>query len=123
MDSVCDRVGILRRGVLVEVAGLADLRRLRRVENRAAVRLVRRGGVIVIIVAAGLSGLVVWQYRSLYGESFDAGSLQALTDNPAIRILFGTPVALDNAGTIATTATAGLLTPANAMRPLTWRHA
>ena len=44
VDSVCDRVGILRRGVLVEVAGLADLRRLRRVESRAAVRLVRRGG-------------------------------------------------------------------------------
>ena len=50
------------------------------------------------MVAAGLSGLVVWQYRSLYGESFDAGSLEALTANPAIRILFGTPVALDDAG-------------------------
>ncbi len=32
VEAVCDRVGILRRGVLVEVAGLADLRRLRRVE-------------------------------------------------------------------------------------------
>ena len=40
----------------------------------------------------------MWQYRSLYGESFDAGSLEALTANPAIRILFGTPVALDDAG-------------------------
>jgi len=63
-----------------------------------AVRLVRRGALIMIIVAAGLSGLVVWQYRSLYGDGFDAGSLQALTDNPAIRILFGAPVALDTAG-------------------------
>ncbi len=65
---------------------------------RHAIRLVRRGALIVIMVAAGLSGLVVWQYRSLYGESFDAGSLEALTANPAIRILFGTPVALDDAG-------------------------
>jgi len=32
VEAVCDRVGILRRGVLVEVAGLADLRRLRRIE-------------------------------------------------------------------------------------------
>jgi ABC-2 type transport system ATP-binding protein len=32
VDAVCDRVGILRAGRLVEVAGLADLRRLRRIE-------------------------------------------------------------------------------------------
>jgi ABC-2 type transport system ATP-binding protein len=32
VDAVCSRVGILRHGRLVEVAGLADLRRLRRVE-------------------------------------------------------------------------------------------
>jgi ABC-2 type transport system ATP-binding protein len=32
VESVCSRVGILRRGHLVEVAGLADLRRLRRSE-------------------------------------------------------------------------------------------
>lgn len=32
VEAVCDRVGILRAGQLVEVAGLAELRRLRRVE-------------------------------------------------------------------------------------------
>ena len=32
VEAVCTRVGILRRGRLVEVAGLADLRRLRRSE-------------------------------------------------------------------------------------------
>ncbi|RZU32969.1 ABC transporter ATP-binding protein [Blastococcus saxobsidens] len=32
VDAVCTRVGILRRGRLVEVAGLAELRRLRRSE-------------------------------------------------------------------------------------------
>jgi ABC-2 type transport system ATP-binding protein len=32
VEALCDRVGILRTGRLVEVAGLADLRRLRRIE-------------------------------------------------------------------------------------------
>jgi ABC-2 type transport system ATP-binding protein len=32
VEAVCDRVGILRAGCLVEVAGLAELRRLRRLE-------------------------------------------------------------------------------------------
>jgi ABC-2 type transport system ATP-binding protein len=32
VEAVCDRVGILREGRLVEVAGLAELRRLRRAE-------------------------------------------------------------------------------------------
>jgi ABC-2 type transport system ATP-binding protein len=32
VEAVCSRVGILRRGRLVEVAGLAELRRLRRME-------------------------------------------------------------------------------------------
>jgi ABC-2 type transport system ATP-binding protein len=36
VEAVCDRVGILRSGRLVEVAGLADLRRLRRTELEAS---------------------------------------------------------------------------------------
>jgi ABC-2 type transport system ATP-binding protein len=32
VEALCDRVGILRTGRLVEVAGLADLRRLRRIQ-------------------------------------------------------------------------------------------
>ena len=65
---------------------------------RHAVRLVARGAGVLVAVTAGMSGLVVWQYRSLYGDSFDASSLAALAENPAIRVLFGNPVALDNAG-------------------------
>ncbi len=53
VEAVCTRVGILRRGRLVEVAGLAELRRLRRYEvvvglSRPAPelqRLARLGGV------------------------------------------------------------------------------
>ncbi len=38
VEAICDRVGILRSGRLVEVAGLSELRRLRRVEIDARVR-------------------------------------------------------------------------------------
>ena len=65
---------------------------------RHAARLVIRGAGVLVVLTAGMSGLVVWQYRSLYGDSFDASSLAALAENPAIRVLFGTPVALDTAG-------------------------
>lgn len=65
---------------------------------RHAVRLVARGAGVLVAVTAGMSSLVVWQYRSLYGDSLDASSLAALAENPAIRVLFGAPVALDNAG-------------------------
>jgi len=65
---------------------------------RHGLRLVGRGGAVLVLVTAALSGLVVWQYNSLYGDSFDASSLTALAENPAIRVLFGTPVALDTAG-------------------------
>ncbi|HEY6747798.1 MAG TPA: ABC transporter ATP-binding protein [Mycobacteriales bacterium] len=36
VEAVCQRVGILRRGRLVEVAGMAELRRLRRTEVRVS---------------------------------------------------------------------------------------
>ncbi|HVL84799.1 MAG TPA: ABC transporter ATP-binding protein [Pseudonocardia sp.] len=36
VEAVCDRVGILRAGRLVEVAGIADLRRLRRTDVEVA---------------------------------------------------------------------------------------
>lgn len=53
VEAVCDRVGILRSGELVEVAGLADLRRLRRVE--IDVRLA--GPVPDLAVLAGVPGV------------------------------------------------------------------
>ena len=62
-----------------------------------AVRLIGRGAVIMVIVTAGMSALVVQQYRGLAG-AFDLASMQALAENPAIRVLFGRPVALDDPG-------------------------
>ncbi len=62
-----------------------------------AVRLIGRGATIMVIVTAGMSALVVQQYRGLAG-AFDLASMQALAENPAIRVLFGRPVALDDPG-------------------------
>jgi ABC-2 type transport system permease protein len=63
-----------------------------------AVRQIRRGALIVLAVCAGMSALVAVQYDTTFRGSIDASGLRALTENPAIRILFGTPVALDDAG-------------------------
>ena len=54
--------------------------------------------LIVLAVAAGMSAVVVQQHRSLFATRFDAGALQALAENPAIRIMFGEPVALEDPG-------------------------
>jgi ABC-2 type transport system permease protein len=71
-------------------AGLAMLRH--------AARLVLPGGLVVVLVAAGMTGLVAGQYRQLFGDSSGASSLAVLAESPAIRVLFGTPVALDTTG-------------------------
>jgi ABC-2 type transport system permease protein len=66
--------------------------------GRLTVRQVRRGAVIVAVVCAGMSAIVAVQYRTTFQGSIDQAGLRALTENPAIRILFGPPVALDDAG-------------------------
>ncbi|SNY77820.1 ABC-2 type transport system permease protein [Nocardia amikacinitolerans] len=70
--------------------------------GRAAARLTRRqarrGAAIVALTATGLSALVAAQYRTTFADSIDAGALRALAENPAVRILFGTPLALDDPG-------------------------
>jgi ABC-2 type transport system ATP-binding protein len=53
VDAVCDRVGILRGGTLVEVAGLDELRRLRRTEVEATFDDVPAG----LDALAGLPGV------------------------------------------------------------------
>ncbi|HVL84800.1 MAG TPA: polyketide antibiotic transporter [Pseudonocardia sp.] len=63
-----------------------------------ALRQVRRGALIVLLVAAGMSALVAVQYRTTFAGALDGAALQALAANPAIRTLFGTPVALDDPG-------------------------
>jgi ABC-2 type transport system permease protein len=65
---------------------------------RLAVRLIRRGFLIMLMLIPGLSAIVVVQYRYTFANPADAISLQVLAQNPAIRVLFGVPVALDNAG-------------------------
>jgi ABC-2 type transport system permease protein len=65
---------------------------------RLALRQMRRGGLIVVGLAAGMSALVAATYDSVMADPAAAGSLKALAGNPAIRTLFGEPVGLDNAG-------------------------
>jgi ABC-2 type transport system permease protein len=68
---------------------------------RLTVRQVRRGALIVAAVCAGMSAIVAVQYRAMFEGTLGQSSLQALAENPAIRILFGPPVALDDAGGFA----------------------
>ncbi|MEU4216717.1 hypothetical protein [Actinoplanes sp. NPDC026623] len=63
-----------------------------------AVRQVRRGGLIVVVLAAGMTALVTATYAQVMADPAAAGSLAALAGNPAIRILFGAPAGLDTAG-------------------------
>lgn len=65
---------------------------------RHATRLIRRGALIVAAVSAGMSAVVVSQHRSLFADPRDAESLEALAKSPAIRVMFGNPVALDDPG-------------------------
>jgi ABC-2 type transport system permease protein len=62
------------------------------------VRQVRRGALIVAVVCAVMSAGVAAQYQAMFQGSIAESGLQALAENPAIRILFGPPVALDDAG-------------------------
>ena len=65
-----------------------------------AVRTVRRGTAVVTAVAAGVPTLVALQFSQL-DQALAGGSLAALAENPAIRTLFGPPVALDDPGGFA----------------------
>lgn len=63
-----------------------------------AFRQVRRGGLIVVALLAGMSATVAASYAGTVGDALDAAALAALAENPAIRTLFGAPVALDDPG-------------------------
>ena len=69
-----------------------------RAVGRLVLRQIRRGALIVAVVCGGMSAIVAVQYRSMFQGGLAASGLQALAENPAIRILFGTPVALDDVG-------------------------
>jgi ABC-2 type transport system permease protein len=69
-----------------------------RAVGRLAVRQLRRGAIIVAVICAGMSAGVAVQYRSMFRGSIDGSGLRALAENPAVRVLFGPPVALDDPG-------------------------
>ncbi len=69
-----------------------------RAAGRLAMSQVRRGALIVAAVCAGMSAIVAVQYQATFQGALDESGLQALAENPAIRILFGPPIALDDAG-------------------------
>lgn len=66
-----------------------------------ALRQTRRGALVVTGLAAGMSAVAVAAYASTVKDPADAAALEALAGNPAIRTLFGEPVALDDAGGFA----------------------
>ena len=63
-----------------------------------AMRQVRRSGLIVLALTAGMPALVASTYTSVMADPAAAGSITKLAANPAIRTLFGAPIALDQAG-------------------------
>ncbi len=64
-----------------------------------ALRQVRRGAVVVVVLCAGMSAVVAATYDGVIaGAPGGARALAVLAGNPAIRTLFGEPVALDTAG-------------------------
>ncbi|BBX17237.1 polyketide antibiotic transporter [Mycolicibacterium duvalii] len=72
--------------------------RPQRAVARLALRQIRLGAVIVAAVCAVMSAVVALQYRETFQGALDQGSLRALVENPAIRVLFGPAVALDDPG-------------------------
>ncbi|OBB05667.1 polyketide antibiotic transporter [Mycobacteriaceae bacterium 1482268.1] len=63
-----------------------------------AIRQIRRGALMVAVICTGMSALVALQYQTMFAGSIDSSGLRALAENPAIRVLFGTPQALDDPG-------------------------
>jgi ABC-2 type transport system permease protein len=68
-----------------------------RAVSRLAVRQLRGGAVVVALICGGMSALVASQYRPI-ADLLDESGLHAFAENPALRILLGPPVALDDPG-------------------------
>ncbi|KUI34541.1 hypothetical protein AU197_07735 [Mycobacterium sp. IS-1590] len=67
---------------------------------RLAVHQVRGGAVAVAVVCGVMSACVASQYQPI-GDLLDESGMAALSENPAVRILSGPPVALDDPGGFA----------------------
>ncbi|GAA0220613.1 polyketide antibiotic transporter [Cryptosporangium japonicum] len=63
-----------------------------------ALRQIRFGGLAVTSVAIALTALVVATAETIVTDRSNLASLEALASNPAIRTLFGPPIALDSVG-------------------------
>lgn len=61
-------------------------------------RLVARGAVGLLVIVGGLTAVVVLQYTVTFASPENVQSLEVIVDNPAIRVLFGAPRALDQSG-------------------------
>ncbi|MGI5254359.1 ABC transporter permease [Actinacidiphila glaucinigra] len=66
-----------------------------------ALRQTRLGALVVAALVCGMSAMAVAAHRSTVKDPADAAALEALAGNPAIRTLFGEPVALYDAGGFA----------------------
>lgn len=66
--------------------------------TRLAVRQVWRGAAVVLVVVAGMSATVAAQYATVAAGALDGPAMEALAANPAVRVLFGPAVALDDPG-------------------------
>ena len=66
--------------------------------GRGLVRQLRRGTVVVALISGGLAAFVAQEYERTFSGALGVSSLTALAENPAIRTLFGPPVALDDPG-------------------------
>ena len=66
--------------------------------TRLATRLIRRSALIVLAVSAAMTAVVVATYEGLMTDPGTTAALGALAGNPAIRTLFGEPLALDDPG-------------------------
>ncbi|HXV93057.1 MAG TPA: polyketide antibiotic transporter, partial [Pseudonocardia sp.] len=90
MTAVGSRAGHVRPAV----AGTGASRAL----TGLALRQVRRGALIVMVVVAGMAATVAVTYESAVGDALSPAALAALAENPAVRTLFGEPVALGDPG-------------------------
>jgi len=61
-------------------------------------RLVVRGAIALVVIVAGLTAIVVLQYAVTFASPQNVRSLEVLVGNPAIRVLFGVPRALEQSG-------------------------
>jgi ABC-2 type transport system permease protein len=68
-----------------------------RAVSRLAVRRLRPGAVVVALICGGMSALTALQYQPI-NKLLDESGLRAFAENPAVRILSGPPVALDDPG-------------------------